>query len=98
MLYARRLDPAASLLHYNRALSLEIGFDPALQDVDHLEIDFVIMAFRDLLAPKRRQESYDVSLHQAVRRLAQPEIAVLGVGPQPVGLEIPFAMMADREL
>src|SRR5262249_22826436 len=97
MLYARWLDPAASLLHDDRALSLEIGLYPALQHVDHLEVDLVIVTLRNLLAAKRRQEPYHMSLHQAVRRRVQPEIAVLRVGAQPIALEILFPLMTDRE-
>src|SRR6185295_11348160 len=98
VLYARRLDPAASLFHYDRSLSLQVGLDPALQDVDHLEVDLVIVTLRDLLTAKRRQEPYDVCLHHAVRRLVEPQVTVLRVGSQTVCLEILIPMMADGEL
>src|SRR6266481_7607110 len=39
------LGPATALFHQGLALPFHVGFDPALQDIDHLKVDVVEMQF-----------------------------------------------------
>ena len=45
MLDPRRLGPAAALFHQGLALPFHVGFDPALEHIDHLKFDVVEMQF-----------------------------------------------------
>jgi hypothetical protein len=45
MLDAGRLGPAGALFHQGLALPFHVGFDPAFQHIDHLEVDVVEMQF-----------------------------------------------------
>ena len=72
------------------------GLVPALEHIDHLEVDVVIVRRRHLLWPKRRNEADDVSPRHTAGCLCYPEIAVLGVCAQSL-IEIGFAVMADGE-
>ena len=45
VLDARRLGPGAALLHQRLALAFHVGFDPALQNIDHLKVDVMEMQF-----------------------------------------------------
>src|SRR5262245_27940500 len=97
MLTARRLQPAAAGAHDVGARALDLGFDPALEHVDHLEVDIVEVALGDDLRPARRHEPDHVCQHHAAGGALDAEVAVLGVGAQPVGLEILVPMMAQAE-
>ncbi len=57
VLDARRLDPAASGPHHDGALPVELGLDPALEHIDHLEVDIVVMQLRHFLGAGRAGRS-----------------------------------------
>ena len=78
------------------AFALEFAFDPALEHVDHLEFDVVIMRRRHLFRLERRDEADDMRLHHAAGRRRDAEIAVFGVSAQAL-VEIRLAVMADGE-
>src|SRR5215510_4872619 len=82
---ARRLQPAAPSPHDMRAGALELGLDPALEDIDHLQVDVVEMQLGDLPRIAWRHEANDVRLHHAVCGLGHAEIAVGRVAPQTDG-------------
>src|SRR5262249_53500277 len=82
--------------HHDRALAVELGLDPAFEHVDHLEIDVVIVALRDLFRAAGRNEADHVSPHHSVGGLGDAEIAVFRVAPQSA-FEVFFPMMADHE-
>src|SRR5262245_37674956 len=94
MLDAVGLYPAASRFHEDRALSFELRFDPALEHIDHLQIDLVIVALGDFLRPAWRHEAYDMGLHHTVGGPAKPEITISRVIAEAVSLEVLFPMMA----
>ncbi len=93
----RRLGPAAALLHRGLALAFHVGLDPALEHIDHLEFDVVIVELRHFLGIARPLQADDMRLRQAMRRVLDAEVAVMRVGAQAVGLEILFAVMADGD-
>src|ERR1700738_2466000 len=97
VLDARRLDPRAALAHHDRALAVELGLDPALEHIDHLEIDVVVMALGNLFRTAWWDETDYVRAHHCVGGVGNAEVAVFRIAPQPA-LEIFFPMMADREL
>src|SRR5215510_15322282 len=82
---ARWLQPAAPSPHDMRAGALELGLDPALEDIDHLQVDVVEMQLGDLPRIAWRHEANDVRLHHAVCGLGHAEIAVGRVAPQTDG-------------
>ena len=92
----RRLDPARAGAEGVHAFALELAFDPALEHIDHLELDVVIMRRRHFFRPERRNELDDMRLHHAGGRRRDAEIAVFGVSAQP-GVEVLVAVMADGE-
>ena len=97
VLDARGLDPAAARLHRDRALPLELRRHPALEHVDHLKIDLVVVQLRDFLGPKGRQQADHVGLDEPVGRLGQAQVAVLRVPTQAIRPEILFPEMTHRE-
>src|SRR5262249_59869670 len=94
VLDAGRLDPAAAGLHADRALAVEFALVPALEHVDHLEVDVVIVPLGNLLAAGRRDEADDMRLHHAAGGGADAEGAVFRVRTQSGG-EVRPAVMAD---
>src|SRR5262249_39991330 len=70
--------------------------DPALEHVDHLERDVVVVELGDLLRLAWGHEADHVRLHHAARGLGHAEVAILGVTTQ-TQREIPLAEMAHRE-
>ena len=95
MLDPRRLGPATALLHQRLALPFHIGFDPAVEHIDHLEFDVVEMQFRDFGGIARPDQPDHMGLRQAMGRAGDAEVAILRVGAQAVGLKILLAIMAD---
>ena len=63
---------------------------------DHLEIDVVIVALRDLFRAAGRNEADHVGPHHPVGGLGDAEIAVLRVAAQSA-FEVFFPMVADDE-
>src|SRR4029077_2329992 len=57
VLDARRLDPGAAGTHHVRTLAFELGLDPALEHIDHLKFDVVIVQLGDFLRPAWRHEA-----------------------------------------
>src|SRR6266436_1402281 len=96
MLDARRLNPAGARTHHLFAFALELGFDPALEHVDHLEIDVVIVALGHLFGAERRYEPDHMGLHHAAGGVADAKIAVFRIRPQ-AHLEVLLVVMADGE-
>src|SRR5215831_17116161 len=78
------------------ALALEFTGEPALEHIDHLEVDVVVVRDRDFFRAERLGHADDVGLHHASRRRREAEIAIGGVGAQAV-VKILVAVMADRE-
>src|SRR5262249_12277258 len=72
----RRLDPARTGVEGMDALSFELAAEPALEYVDHLEVDVVIMRDRHLFRGKGLGHPDDVRLHHAVGRFGDAEIAI----------------------
>ncbi len=91
-----RLGPAAALAHRDLALAVELRPDPALEHVDHLEVDIVIVQLGDLRGIARPDQPDHVRLCQSVRRRRDAEVTILRVCAQ-AGGEVLVAMMADHE-
>src|SRR6516165_10399777 len=96
VLDARRLQPGCALVHGHH-LSVIFAFDPALEDVDHLQLHVVIVPLRHHLRIARRHQADNMRLQEAIGGLAHTEIAVPGVAVQAVGPEVFCAEMADVE-
>src|SRR5437764_11455615 len=94
---AWRLGPRTALLHQRLANAFQIALHPALEDVDHLEFDVVVMQLGDLVAIARSDQADHMRPRQAGRRVGNAEVAVPRIGAQAVGLEILVAVMADRD-
>ena len=96
MLDFRRLDPARAGSEGVYAFAFELAPNPALEHIDHLEVDVVVVRDRDFLRLERRHKLDDVRLHHAAGRRRDAEISVFGVGAQ-AGVEVLVAVMADGE-
>jgi len=92
----RRLDPAGSGVERVDALSLELAAEPALQHVDHLEVDIVVMRDRDFVRTEGLGHSNDVRLNHSVGRLGDAKVTVGRICSQAV-VEILIAVMACGE-
>src|SRR6185436_3601976 len=73
-----------------------VKLHPALQNIDHLEFDFMVMAFRMHLGI--RLCANDMGHHCAVRGVANTQVAVLEEGTQTVVPELAGLEMVDGEL
>src|SRR5438477_1839767 len=92
----RRLQPAGALLHGVHALPLELVLDPAVQHVDELQLDVVVVPLRNHLGIARRHHADHVRLHHAAGRLRECQVAVLGIASQP-GVEVLLALVLRQE-
>ena len=79
----RRLDPARTGVKRVHALALELAREPALEHVDHLEVDVVIVRDRDFFRVERLGHADDVRLHHAAGRRRDAEIAIGRIGRRP---------------
>ena len=94
VLDARRLHPARP---GNQALpphAFELGLEPALEAVDHLELHVVMVPDAEF-GPERRGHADHMRLRQAARRPRHAEVAVSRVVAQAAGLEGGLVGMAD---
>jgi hypothetical protein len=78
------------------ALPLELGFEPALEAIHHLEQHVVVMLDAQLGA-ERRGHADDVSRCQPVGGSRDVQVTVGGVFAQAATLEVGLGGMTDRE-
>src|SRR5450755_1333597 len=94
---ARGLQPARARLHEFGTMALEVGLEPALEDVDHLEFDIVMVALAECLV-ERRSHANHVRRCQPVGRGGNAEIPVGRITAQATALEVALTQMTDGEL
>src|SRR5215472_8878494 len=94
VLDAWRLGPARTGAHHDLSLSLVFSLNPPLEDIDHLEVDVVIVALGNHRRIAGRDHADDVGLHHSVRTLGHAEVAILRVAPQ-AGAKVFLAVVVD---
>src|SRR5262249_41093373 len=91
-----RLQPARAFAHRHHAGALVLALDPALEHVDHLEVDVMVVALGHFCRIARWNHPDHVRLREAVGGGRDAEVAIFRVAPQSL-LEIGLVEMRGDE-
>src|SRR5437868_925128 len=94
---ALRLQPGVAGIHGVDAVPFDLGFDHALEHVDHLEFALMGVLLRDDLGIALADKADHMGERHAAGGVLDAEVAIMRVGPKSIGLEGVGAQMACYE-
>src|SRR5262249_52960545 len=98
MLDLWRLQPARTFAHGDHAGAFVLAFDPTLENIDHLKLDLVEVAFGHFRRIAGGDRFDLMRPHHTSGRPGDAEIAILRVATQPLFERVEPVMRGDKDL